>query len=91
MRDEQTKRALELSLSAERLQTYLRHVADDLDAALALYEKNMRLASAFYIPLQCLEVCLRNKMHAELTQKYGANWYASGNVELTRDRQQRHS
>jgi hypothetical protein len=35
----------------------------------------MRLSEAFYTPLQCLEVCLRNKMHDRLTFTYGPTWY----------------
>lgn len=85
LRSSETKRALESSLSPERLQKYLHSTGGDLDTALSLYERNMRLASAFYVPLQCLEVCLRNKLHMELTQKYSSDWYTNGKVELSRD------
>jgi hypothetical protein len=37
----------------------------------------MQLAEAFYSPLQCLEICLRNNLHYALTDRYGENWYES--------------
>ncbi len=81
----EVKQALESSLSTERLEKYLSHAGGDFDQALFLYERNMRIASAFYIPLQCLEVCLRNKMHDELTRKYGVDWYVNGQPGFNRE------
>lgn len=74
--------ALQSTLSSERLRKYLANANGNLDRALCLYERNMRLSSAFYVPLQCLEVCLRNKMHNELAKKYGAEWYVNGKPGL---------
>ena len=34
----------------------------------------MLLAESFYVPLQVLEVCLRNKIDASMTQTYGSGW-----------------
>ena len=73
---------LRSTLSPKQLKKYLANAQGDLDGALCLYERNMRLSSAFYIPLQCLEVCLRNKLHAKLVQKYGADWYVNGKAGL---------
>jgi len=49
-----------------------------LDSALSLYERNARIAEAFYRPLQALEVCLRNHLAAELRATYAAGWYRNG-------------
>jgi hypothetical protein len=70
--------ALQKTLTAERLRKYLLATDNDLDLALKLYEENMRLSEAFYAPLQCLEVCLRNTLHDQLTAKYGAHWFQNG-------------
>ncbi|MBL26620.1 MAG: hypothetical protein CMM50_03590 [Rhodospirillaceae bacterium] len=66
--------ALANAISRERLRKYLSAQGDDLDAALGLYEQNMLLSEAFYIPLSCLEVCLRNKTHDRMVDMYGADW-----------------
>jgi hypothetical protein len=74
MRTEQVNASLEQALSRERLEKYLLNQSDDLDGALHLYEWNMRLSEAFYVPLQCLEICLRNRVHNQMQRVYGANW-----------------
>jgi hypothetical protein len=77
--------ALELSLSRERLVKYLDETGQNLDAALSLYEGNTRLSEAFYTPLQALEICLRNKIHQQLSNTYGELWYENGNPPLNDD------
>jgi hypothetical protein len=77
--------ALEITISQERLVKYLLSANNDLDAAIALYEKNMRLAQSFYAPLQCLEICLRNKLHVAMTAAYGVDWFDNGNAPLDQD------
>jgi hypothetical protein len=67
------------------LEKYLDETGHDLDASLALYEKNTRLSEAFYTPLQCLEICLRNKLHIELSITYGELWYSNRNPPLNDD------
>lgn len=74
MRTDRINSALERAISRERLEKYLINQNDSLDGALALYEKNMLLSEAFYVPLQTLEVCLRNKIHAEMVSFYGPDW-----------------
>jgi IS5 family transposase len=70
--------SLEKSLTRERLEKYLSDSGDKLDDALTLYERNMRLSEAFYTPLQCMEVCLRNKLNEQLVNRYGENWFQNG-------------
>lgn len=74
VRNERIDAALAEAISRERLKKYLAARNDDLDAALALYEWNMRLSEAFYTPLSCLEVCLRNKAYGRMAEVYGGEW-----------------
>lgn len=78
MRNPLIDAALEKSLSRERLHKYLTTSGGDLDQAILLYEKNMKLSEAFYTPLQCLEICLRNKLDRELSLSFGPDWYQNG-------------
>ena len=66
---------LAASLSPERLSTYLRAVRGDRERALGLYTWNTAMSVAFYGPLQGLEVALRNALHRQLGERYGACWY----------------
>jgi hypothetical protein len=80
-----TNEALEKTLSRERLEKYLKVMNQDIDAALKLYEENTRISEAFYTPLQCLEVCLRNSIGQHLTNAYGDAWFENGNQQFTND------
>lgn len=53
--------------------------------AISLYERNCRLSEAFYSPLQSMEVCLRNRLSAEMARTFGADWLRSGASPLDRD------
>jgi hypothetical protein len=70
--------AIERSLSRDRLEKYLATSGNDIDPALALYERNTRLAAAFYAPLQTLEICLRNHLDEHLRATYKADWMTNG-------------
>jgi hypothetical protein len=72
--DEETARTLSVSLTRERLSKYLHACRGNLVNAIALYETNSRLSAAFYIPLQSLEICLRNHLHLRLGAVYGPDW-----------------
>lgn len=74
--------ALEATISRERLEKYLEDSGGILDAALSLYERNMRIAEAFYTPLQCMEVCFRNSLHSQLSARYGDDWLTNGTPGL---------
>lgn len=74
---------LELTLSRERLNTYMRAVPDrDKELAVRLYVWNVALSSAFYGVLQGLEVSLRNAMHNRLSERYGPAWYRNPRTGL---------
>lgn len=85
MRTVLTNEALERTLTRDRLAKYLNATHQDLDAALKLYEENMRLSEAFYIPLQCVEVCLRNSLHEQLTNVFGDDWFQNKKPPLEGD------
>lgn len=62
------------ALSADRFQTYLDWTDQDQPLAERLYTFNVQLSAALYGPLHMLEVVLRNKVDARLTQTHGPNW-----------------
>ena len=66
---------LETALSIDRFSSYLKAVRGDRRLALALYEWNTRVSAAFYVPLQAVEVGLRNACHRELVKIFGPTWY----------------
>ena len=81
-------KSLEKTLTRERLDKYLSATNQNLDEALKLYERNARLSEAFYTPLQCLEICLRNSIHAVLTNDYDEEWFNGNKLPLAPDSQQ---
>ncbi|MDF2096524.1 hypothetical protein [Aquibaculum arenosum] len=44
-------------------------------AAIKLYVHNTILSEGFYTPLQGLEIALRNALHAQFSNRFGADWY----------------
>lgn len=85
MRTVLTNEALEKTLSRERLRKYLEAANQNLHAAIGLYEKNTRISEAFYTPLQCMEICLRNCLNYELTNEYSEDWFRDPQVPLNND------
>jgi len=65
---------IEAALSIDRFGRYL-DAASAKPEALAYYRWNVALSSAFYGPLQCLEVGLRNAVHHRLATTHGDAWY----------------
>ena len=61
-------------LSQPRFATYLQHCNNDRASALALYQWNLELSSAFVIPLHILEVSLRNAVVESLEIVHTSNW-----------------
>lgn len=85
MRTPSVNAALVDSISRERLGRYLAETAGNMDAAIALYERNCRLSEAFYSPLQVMEVCLRNRLSAEMARRFGDDWLWNGAPPLAND------
>ncbi|MER7133562.1 hypothetical protein [Streptosporangium saharense] len=56
---------------------YRNAVFGDEEQAWKLYQWNIEVSEAFYCPLHCLEVSLRNAQHAELGAALGrSDWWA---------------
>lgn len=66
---------LEPTLSQARLGTYMLVAGHDEAKALALYQWNARLGEAFHLPIQAVEVALRNRINAVLVADIGAEWW----------------
>ncbi len=73
---------LEVSLSRERLGTYLDATGGDREKAVRLHVWNTAVSAAFYEPLQTLEVTLRNAMNRRLGERYGDAWYDNDRAGL---------
>ncbi len=58
----------------------------DQARALELYALNTRLSESLYVALQMLEVALRNRIDAVMSEKYGLDWLLNGGALLI-DRQ----
>ncbi|MEU9024397.1 hypothetical protein [Actinomadura sp. NPDC048394] len=64
------------AFSPARLAPYLAAAQGDRSAAMRLYCWNIEVSAAFYGPLQCLEVTLRNAAHAELCRRFRrSDWW----------------
>lgn len=67
---------LKLGLSEARLEGYRRSPQETEFDCVLRYLWNSRLSESFYIPLQNLEVVLRNRIHSALTNHYGTDmWF----------------
>lgn len=63
-------------VSVPRFAPYLTKTSGDLRSAIDLYWWNIAASAAFYAPLQCLEVALRNCTHRQLTGHFErSDWW----------------
>lgn len=62
-------------ISEERLGTYLTAAGFDVDRALKLYVWNALIGEAFHLPIQAVEVSLRNRISAAFTNAFGPDWW----------------
>lgn len=64
------------ALSPARFAPYLVRTGGDLSAAIRLYWWNVGISAAFYAPLHCLEMALRNAAHQQLAIGFGrTDWW----------------
>lgn len=61
-------------LSEARFGTYLAAAGHDCDRAWRLHLWNARLGEAFHLPIQTVEVCLRNRLDGVFTNEFGQDW-----------------
>lgn len=65
------------ALSVRRLEPYLAASGYNVERALALYAWNAQVAAALYVPLQSVEVTLRNRVAGALVRLFGRKWWES--------------
>jgi hypothetical protein len=64
------------ALSLPRFVPYVRAAGGDIDVAVRLYWWNVEVSGAFYGPLHCLELGLRNALHRQLQNLFGRpSWW----------------
>lgn len=67
--------ALSEIISPLRLGTYLNAAGHDPDRALSLYLWNAKVGEAFHLPIQSVEVGLRNRVSNGIAFAFGADWW----------------
>ena len=67
--------AFEGILSTDRFARYLAWAGGGHERALELYRLNVAASEALYTPLHVLEVALRNRIHAVLSEALGEHWF----------------
>ncbi len=72
---QQGLKSLKRTVSAARLSTYKARVDGDLAQAISLYQLNISLSQALYLPLQMLEVSLRNVISKSIENIFGIHWF----------------
>lgn len=75
--------SLERSISSARLSTYERESNGTKADAIHLYYWNMSLSQSLYVPIQTLEVSLRNIVSASISTIFGQNWYLQARFKKT--------
>jgi hypothetical protein len=72
--------AIVTAISPDRFKTYLHAAGHDRERAFRLYLWNARLGEAFHLPIQGVEVGLRNSVNQALSNVYGQNWWECNNL-----------
>lgn len=64
-------------ISPLRMGTYVNAAGHDKDRALLLYIWNAKMGEAFHLPIQAVEVGLRNRVSAGISVVFGNDWWKS--------------
>lgn len=72
--------AILTAISPDRFNTYLTAAGHSQERALRLYLWNARLGAAFHMPIQAVEVALRNSINVALSNVYTPNWWECKNL-----------
>jgi hypothetical protein len=79
------------ALSPARFAPYLSRAGGDLAVAIETYWWNVGISAAFYAPLHCLEMALRNAVHCRLAARFErTDWWAgaplrSGGLQIVKN------
>jgi hypothetical protein len=78
------------TMSQDRFRTYLHAAGFDPERALRLYLWNAEVGGAFHLPIQAVEVSLRNRISLTLAATFGQEWWRSSafNRLVDREREQ---
>lgn len=68
------------AISPDRFKTYLIAAGHDQERAFRLYLWNARLGEGFHLPIQAVEVALRNGINVALSNIYTPNWWECRNL-----------
>lgn len=72
----------ETALSPERFARYVNWAGGNRARALELYSLNTKLSESLYTPLQALELALRNRIHAVMSETFSDRWLESEEIIL---------
>lgn len=80
------ERRLEIALSSERLGAYREILAPDAPFidVISVYNANTAASEALMGPIQIMEISVRNSIHREISNRYGADWYDGNKLGLDR-------
>ena len=81
--------AIQAAISPSRFATYLVAAGHNEERALNLYMWNAQLGEAFHIPIQGVEVGLRNCINVALANVYTPNWWECKGLHDTLDEDRR--
>lgn len=68
-------KAIYRAISPDRIGKYLVAAGHNPNRAMLLYIWNARLGEAFHLPIQAVEVALRNCVNAALLAQFGTKWW----------------
>ena len=77
------------SISNDRLGTYLTAAGFSEERALRLYVWNAYVGEAFHLPIQGVEVGLRNRVNSALCAKFGQDWWNERKFLTIADRERK--
>lgn len=82
---------LEPTLSPARIGTYMLAAGHDESRALALYLWNAQLGEAFHLPIQAVEIALRNRINCVLVRSFGVDWWCEPSFKTLAEKRQNDS
>jgi len=71
------------TLSYPRFEKYYAACSEDLNKALKLYRKNQIISEYMFVPIQNLEIALRNALHSSISTVWGDKWFDHPKLGLT--------